>query len=161
MGGSQSKNDEKAKSFMASMKHSVEDELARRMMVQREVQLAVNIAKARDNLMIFGTAWGTLTVGVVAGKLAGKPVPAMAGVPVVVGALLLGNMADMAYGNKLSRVNKEASYILDHERGRFVPFHQAPFAKFYTDEERAAMYDPASAVGELWPSSMFTRRSGK
>lgn len=51
------------------------------------------------------------------------------GAPVVIGALVLGNMADLAYGNKLNRVVKEAEYILDNERGRMVPFSQASFHK--------------------------------
>lgn len=36
--------------------------------------------------------------------------------PIVIGSLVLGNMADMAYGNKLARVTKEAEYIMEFER---------------------------------------------
>lgn len=63
----------------------------------------------------------------------------------------------MAYGNKLLRVTKEAEYILEYERGRFVPFKQAPFRKFYSDEERAAFFDTATAVGELFPNPYIAR----
>jgi hypothetical protein len=65
----------------------------------------------------------------------------------------------MAYGNKLNRVTKEAEYMLDYERGRFVPFKQAPFFKLYTEEEKAAMYYPATAVGDLWPNSILWARN--
>jgi len=110
--------------FADRVRATIEDEIARKAMVQREVQLAVNIAKARDNIWIFGSAWTTLVTGAVGAKLAGRTVPPLVGVPVVVGALVLGNMADMAYGNKLNRVVKEAEYILENEKGRFVPFKQ-------------------------------------
>lgn len=33
----------------------------------------------------------------------------------------------MAYGNKLARVNKEAQYLLENERARFVPLQQVRF----------------------------------
>ena len=164
MGGSNSKAEsmeeewkEQSRTFFDKIKSNVEDEVARRSMLQREVQMAVNIAKARDNLQIFGTAWFALVGGATTAKAMGRQVPPIIAAPIVVGALVLGNIADMAYGNKLQRVNKEAEYILDFERGRFVPFKQAPFAKFYTEEEKASYFDPATAVGNLFPSSMVAR----
>jgi hypothetical protein len=156
MGGSTSK-EHREPSLIESIKANVQDEVSRRMMVHREVQMAVNIARARDTLWIFGSAWGALTTGVISARAMGTPVPTVAGVPIVIGAFVLGNMADMAYGNKLARVTKEAEYILEYERGRFVPFRQAPFSKFYTDDERASMYEPATAVGELFPNSLWAR----
>lgn len=140
-----------------SIKESIQDEILKRAMLQREVQMAVNIAKARDAIHIFGSLWLTLVSGVGIARVAGKPVPSLAGIPVVVGGVVLGNMADMAYGNKLQRVNKEAEYILANERARFVPFPQAPFAKFYTAQERSVLYDPATAVGDLAPFSSICR----
>ena len=128
MGGSESKTREKfdndGSRFVERIKATVEDELARKAMVQREVQMAVNMAKTRDTIWIFGSTWALFVIGVNAGRLAGRKTPPIVGVPIVVGALVLGNMADMAYGNKMARVIKEAEYILDHERGRFVPFRQ-------------------------------------
>lgn len=159
MGGSASKSCEKTEDigFVEHIKATLEDELARKMMVQREVQMAVNMAKARDSIWIFGSAWTLLVTGVGAAQLAGRKPPPIAGIPIVVGALVLGNMADMAYGNKMARVVKEAEYILSNERGRFVPFRQAPFAKFYTKEEKASFYDTATAVGELFPNRYIAR----
>ena len=153
MGIASSKIEETKKSIKAN----VDEELTRRMMMQREVQLAVNVAKARDTIHIFGSLWLTFTAGVSIAHLMKKPVPAAAGLPVMVGAVLLGNIADMAYGNKLARVNKEAEYILKHERARFVPFPQAPFARFYTPEERSVFYDRATAVGDLAPFCTISR----
>lgn len=154
------KKDDKYSNFMARLKTNVEDELARRMMIQREIQMAVQIAKARDTLWIFGSAWATLVTGAGAARMAGRHPPPILGVPIVVGALALGNMADMAYGNKLARVTKEAEYIMDHERGRFVPPQQAPFAKLYSEEEKAYFFDPATAVGDLFPNRYIARGSG-
>ena len=127
MGSSSSKQQERREqrhkdfhSFRERIYNSVSDEVARRMMLQREVQMSVNIAKARDTLQIFGPLWLTLTTGIVTAVALKKPVPHVAGIPVVVGGLALTNMADMAYGNKLQRVSKEAERIMEHERYRFV-----------------------------------------
>lgn len=119
-----SNKDDEWKSFVDRIKAGVEDEFARKAMVQREVQMTVNIARARDNIWIFGSAWAALVMGAVSAKAAGRAVPPLVSAPVVIGALVLGNLADMAYGNKLNRVVKEAEYILEYERGRFVPFRQ-------------------------------------
>jgi hypothetical protein len=155
MGGTSSKP--KQPSFTEKIKERVEEEISRKMMLQREVQMAVNIAKARDSLYIFGSVWLTFTSGISIAHVLRKPVPVAANIPVVLGAVALGNLFDMAYGNKLLRVNKEAEHILDNERARMVPFPQAPFARFYSDEERSILYDPATAVGDMPPYSALTR----
>ena len=156
MGGSASKSSTtpQTPSKLDQFRSTVEDEIARRMMLQREIQMAVNIARARDTLFIFGSAWGTLVTGVVTARALGRTVPGVVGVPIVVGALALGNMADMAYGNKLQRVSKEAEYIMEFERERFVPAKQAPFAKFYTAQERQ-LFDDATRVSALYPNAAF------
>ena len=87
-----------------NIKASVEEEFLRRMMIQREVQMAINVARARDTLHVFGSLWLTFTAGVSVAHLMKKPVPPVAGVPIVIGAIFLGNIADMAYGNKLMRL---------------------------------------------------------
>ena len=158
MGGSASKSaNASSPSRLDQFRSSVEDEIARRMMLQREIQMAVNIAKARDTLFVFGSAWGALVTGVVSAKALGRQVPAVVGVPVVIGALVLGNVADMAYGNKLQRVTKEAEYIMEFERGRFVPAKQAPFAKFYTVDEQQLLKD-ATRVSSLYPNAAFVSK---
>mmetsp|Transcript_14822 Transcript_14822/g.18833 ORF Transcript_14822/g.18833 Transcript_14822/m.18833 type:complete len:186 (-) Transcript_14822:687-1244(-) len=143
--------------FGKTAKENIDHELARKMMIQREVQMAVNIARARDNIQIFGTAWISLVSVITVAKIAKKPVPGVAAVPVVVGGLLLGNMADMAYGNKLARVAKEAEHILEYERERLVPMKQAPVSRFYTQDEKALFFDKATPAAMVWPSSMFSR----
>jgi hypothetical protein len=153
MGISQSSMEKKRDDFVAS----VETEVYRKMTVQREVQMAINIAKARDNINVFGSIWLTYCSGLIIAAIAKRPVPSPAAIPLIVGGILLGNMADIAYGNKLARVNKEAAYLLEHERARFVPFPQAPFARFYSAEERAILYDRATASGELAPFSVICR----
>jgi len=121
-----------SKPVQPSIRDRVEEEIARRMMIQREVQMAVNIAKARDTLQIFGSAWATFVGVATVAKLAGKNVPPTTGIPIVIGGLVLGNIADMAYGNKLAHVSKEAEHIIDNERVRLVPTKQAPASRFYT-----------------------------
>jgi hypothetical protein len=141
----------------AEMVSSIEREIYRKMMIQRETQMAINIAKARDNIHVFGSIWLAYASTLTLASIARRPVPAAAGVPLVVGAVALGNIADMAYGNKLQRINREASYILENERPRFVPFPQAPFSKFYSPEERAVLYDKATASGDLAPFTLICR----
>ena len=119
--------------------------------------MSVNIAKARDTIQIFGSVYLTFVTGITVAKLAGKSVPPIAGVPVVIGGLMLGNIFDLAYGNKLARVSKEAEYIMEYERSRLVPMRQAPVSRFYTQEEKEAMFDIATAAGCVWPSSLFSR----
>jgi Uncharacterised conserved protein (DUF2368) len=154
MGTSQSLLEKKRDYLVAS----VETEVYRKMMVQREAEMAINIAKARDNIHVFGFIWltygfGLMIVPIVAKRL----VPSPAAIPLIVGGIILGNMADVAYGNKLARVNKEAAYLLEYERARFVPFPQAPFARFYSAEERALLYDKATASGDMAPFSVICR----
>ena len=124
--------------------------------------MAVNIARARDNIWIFGGAWTTYTCGVVMAKTLGTRgkvvVPPIAVVPVIVGGLVLGNMADMAYGNKLARVTREAEYLMEYDRERFVPPKQAPFHKYYLDDEKT-MYNDATPVGEFFPNRLWARPS--
>jgi hypothetical protein len=68
MGGSNSKaatedpKKDKGSKFLKGIKSNVEDEFARRMMIQREVGMAVNLAQARDMIWIFGSAWATFGV---------------------------------------------------------------------------------------------------
>lgn len=162
MGGSASKckkEPEKKSDFVQKIRSNVEDEIARRMMIQREIQMAVNIARARDSLWIFGSAWATLLTGVTTAKVMGRNVPPVLAVPIVVGGLALGNMADLAYGNKLNRVVKEAEYIMDNEKSRFIPPTQAPFYKFYQGLDVDAWHESATPVGELFPSSLVARSS--
>ena len=117
--------------------------------------MAINIARARDTIQIFGSIYVTFVSGVSIAKLLKKPVPNVVGIPIVVGGIVLGNIIDMAYGNKLARVNKEAQHILTYERERLVPFPQAPFSKFYSLEEYDTYYNPATSVGDIFPSNIF------
>ena len=161
MGSSSSKtsssNDasSKPKSFVDNIKNNVQDEITKRMMIQREVQMAVNIARARDNIYIFGSVYLTFVTGLTTAKLLlKKPVPTIAGIPVVIGGVMLSNLIDMAYGNKLGRINKEAEYILNEERYRLVPMSQAPMSKYYTDYERSLFFDQATPVGDMFPYNL-------
>ena len=62
--------------------------------------------------------------------------------------------ADRAYGTKMTRIVKEAEYIMDHERYRFVPPRQAPFNYVYDKEriESSEKLDGSNRVGKWWPS---------
>jgi hypothetical protein len=142
--------------FMDTVKQNVEDEIAKKLIFQREIQLAINMAKARDTLMVYGSAWFTVVTGTGITKfILKKPVPSIVGIPIVIGGLVLGNIADMAYGNKLNRVVKEAESILEYERGRLVPPSQTPFAKFYTTAERNEYYHQATPVSQMYPNALF------
>jgi hypothetical protein len=119
-------------------------------MAQREVMMAVSIAQARDSLQWFGGLYSCFLTGLTIGVIKGKA-PAVAAVPAVMGCFGLLNLYDVAYGNKMIRVRKEAELILVHERRLFPPPAQAPFAELYSEEEMA-LAPEVSAVGSMWPS---------
>lgn len=75
----------------------------------------------------YGGLYSALLTGITVAKLGGKKVPGAAGIPVVVGGFMLCNMADLAYGNKLQRVIKEAEHIMAEERPRLVSRHSNAF----------------------------------
>jgi len=119
------------------------------MAVQREVQMSVNIARTRDMVQWIGGVWtGLFTVGTLATLRAGK-FPAPLAIPLIVLGIGGCYQADLAYGTKLRRVCKEAEFIMNEEKWRFIPPGQAPFAYVYDEEE-----DPHEIhrVGEFWPS---------
>eukprot|EP00958_Prasinococcus_capsulatus_P029356 scaffold7392_cov388-Prasinococcus_capsulatus_cf.AAC.6 len=136
----------------------VQDAMERKAMMQREVQVALNVARARDTLQWWGTLYGAFITTVSLAKLtgwlcslavvAGRNVSGFLAIPAIMGGFSLANIADLAYGSKLNRVVKETEHILENERSRLVPPHQAPFHRFYTDEEKAAWpHGSAQATG--------------
>ena len=133
-----------------SIKDELEAEIARKAMMQREIEMSVNMARARDQLQIFGSVYVTLVTILTAAKLSGRPVPHVAAIPVVAGGVMLGNIWDLAYGTKLIRVVKEAENILANERGRFVPPSQALFYGLYTDADRAVYASTGALYGIYW-----------
>lgn len=78
----------KGKSFVDKIKSNVKDEVARNMMLQREVQMAVNIAKARDTLQIYGTIYTSLVGGIITAKVLKKPIPPVVAVPIFAGGVM-------------------------------------------------------------------------
>ncbi|CAB9526545.1 expressed unknown protein [Seminavis robusta] len=156
MGSSASKQ-ANGPTFKEKIKASVEEEISRKMMQQREINMALNIARARDMLQIYGSIYATGVTGLLTARIAGRPVPHLAAIPVLGGGIVLGNMFDMAYGNKMARVCREAEYILENEKPRFVPFKQAPFARFYSDDDKSVFFDQATPVGDLFPSNLYSR----
>jgi len=135
-------------------KDEIRSTVLRNLALQYEVQKAINIAKARDQLMWMSAFYGLMCSGIFAGVALKKPVPHFAAVPVVIGGFVIANMADAAYGNKLIRVRKEAELILGgetRESAIMVPPSQALFFETYPESETAASRD-VMAVGHLWPS---------
>jgi len=140
--------------FLGWATRPVEDAVLRRQALMREVQMSVGIAHARDTLVVFGTPYALFLTTVTARLALGKHVPGFAAVPAIVGGLVLGNVADMAYGNKMARVLGEAEAIMEHERHRLVPPKQAPFRRVYDGTPEAAhpWATQSTPVGRLWPS---------
>lgn len=157
MGSSSSKRLDDEERIRGIMAANVEKEMAKLAMRQREMEMALTVARARDTIHIFGSAWAGLVIGTGTVFLAGHKPPTVLAVPIVLGALALGNLVDMAYGNKLARITKEAEYLLDNERGRFIPMKQSPYAQFYTYDDRKQMYLIATAVGDLFPTKLWAR----
>ncbi|GBG25913.1 Plasminogen receptor KT [Hondaea fermentalgiana] len=121
---------------------------------QREMQMALNLAQARDFLQYLAGLWtGCATLGVVT-ALRGK-FPKPLAVPIGVLPLVMIYQADMAYFTKIRRVCKEAEHIMVDERWRFVPPTKAPFYKFYENEAAFLDSQPmklGDRVGSYWPA---------
>eukprot|EP01134_Creolimax_fragrantissima_P007287 CFRG7287T1 len=140
-------------SFTSKVEDGVKDRLATQMALQREIQMSINIAQARDSLMWYGSLYAGFVASVAVGVMARQPVPKFAAIPIVVGGFALGNIYDIAYGNKLQRVVAEAEYMLHEERHRFVPMEQAIFYNKYTDEEKNKVSAwSGRGVSTFWPS---------
>jgi len=134
----------------AQIESTMKDKMATQAMLQREIQMAINIAKARDSLMWFGSLYACVVTGATVGVIARRPVPPVVAVPIVMGGFALTNMFDMAYGNKLQRVVAEAESIMINEKHRFVPPSQAPFYGKY-DEALVKKIEGIGSVGSYWP----------
>mmetsp|Transcript_17161 Transcript_17161/g.27765 ORF Transcript_17161/g.27765 Transcript_17161/m.27765 type:complete len:171 (-) Transcript_17161:42-554(-) len=131
----------------------VRDLALQHMAAQREMQMAVNMARMRDMVQYFSGLWaGCVTVGLVAAARGHFPKPLA--VPILILPLGIAYQADMAYYTKIRRVSKEAEYIIANERWRFIPPEQAPFYKFYEKEvaELAAAEADSGRVGLYWPT---------
>lgn len=142
-----------------AMEVKLEAKMHKQAMLQREVQMAINIAKARDSLMWYGSLYSCYVVAISAAIITKKPLPAVAPMPGIMGGFGLLNLYDVAYGGKLIRVVKEAEHIMENERSRLVPMKQAPFYGLYSPVERShSPYSTSSAVGTHWPSFLHVYR---
>jgi hypothetical protein len=135
------------------IEQSIEQKINQRAMIQREIQMSVSIAQARDSLMWFGTLYSLFITGLSTAMILKKPIPKAAAIPVILGGFGLLNIYDFAYGSKITRVAKEAEYILDNERYRLIPPSNAPFSNLYEQERSGEHpFKTSEAVGKYWPS---------
>jgi predicted XRE-type DNA-binding protein len=144
------------------IEQAIEQKINQRAMIQREIQMSVSIAQARDSLMWFGSLYSLLITGLSTAFLLKKPVSKLVGIPVTLGGFGLLNMYDFAYGSKITRVAKEAEHILNNERYRLIPPSNAPFSDLY-EQERSANhpFKSSNAVGKYWPSFLPISRKSK
>lgn len=152
---------DKAGTQMKVVEAAVDSKLQKQAMLQREIQMSVTIAQARDKLMWYGSLYSLYLFGISAAILSKRAhkLPAVAPMPGIIGGFGLLNLYDVAYGGKLARVTKEAEYIMEHERSRLLPMKQAPFFKLYSDDEKSHFpYSTSDAVGSYWPSFLHMSR---
>ena len=101
------------KKTMAENQKSMMNAQQEMAMRRREMMMAVNMARTRDMLMYFGVFTGALTLFATA-ALIKKRNPA-GFIPVFPLCFICAYQYDLAYGNKLNRVQAEAGRILDQE----------------------------------------------
>mmetsp|Transcript_11425 Transcript_11425/g.11824 ORF Transcript_11425/g.11824 Transcript_11425/m.11824 type:complete len:164 (+) Transcript_11425:68-559(+) len=140
---------------------SIDEKVNRRMMIQREIQMSVNIAQSRDSLMWFGGLYTFYLCGISLALISRRNINKIAFVPGIIGGFSLLNIYDLAYGNKLNRIVKEAEYIMDNERWRLIPPENSPLFKMYDEESKLNHPFPETqAVSTYWPSFLpFSRSS--
>jgi len=85
------KFEKKATNFAQKVKTNIADEFYKRAMLQREIQMTLNVARARDTIQIYGSAWLALVAGVGIAKVAKKRVPGLLGIPIVAGGGVLAS----------------------------------------------------------------------
>lgn len=136
-----------------AIENKIDNKINRRMMIQREIQMSVNIAQARDTLMWFGGLYSFYLISLSLAILTRRNIPKVVGIPGILGGFGLLNMYDLAYGSKLTRVVKEAEYIMDNERWRLIPPENSPFHKMYEDEINSDHpFVESQAVSTYWPN---------
>jgi len=101
--------------------------------MQRQTQVALQVAFARDQFLWGSGLYALVVLGAGARAARGQFHPGLA-VPLVLGAFALGYVGDMAYGTKLIRVRQEAEHILEHERTLLVPPKTMPARKNWATE---------------------------
>ena len=143
-----------------ALEQSIDNKINRRMMIQREVQMSVNLAQSRDSLMWFSGLYSLYLLSLSVAILSRRNVPKVAGIPILIGGFGLLNMYDLAYGSKLSRVIKEAEYIMDNERWRLIPPNNSPLSSLYEEEDIIDPFIESRAVSTYWPTFLpFSRES--
>lgn len=88
-------------------------------MAQRELQLAMQIAKMRDDFWWLVSMQGTMATFLVLGA-AKTHNPKLLG-PLIPFGFSASYFYDAAYGQKMERLQRNAVDVLRHERERFVP----------------------------------------
>ncbi|ELU04655.1 hypothetical protein CAPTEDRAFT_111738 [Capitella teleta] len=79
----------------------------------RELQMSMQLARARDLFHWFGSFYALTLVGGVAGFMKQKSPKFLA--PLVPLTFIFGYQYDMAYGSKMDRIRNDARYILDEQ----------------------------------------------
>jgi hypothetical protein len=87
---------------------------------QRNFQMAMQMAAARDRVQWMGAAYGTVATAITLRLIAKKPVPGIVAVPMFVVGTVLAYQYDFAYGTKFERVRAEAEKIMHEEDHWFM-----------------------------------------
>lgn len=71
---------------------AIADKLTQRAALQREISMAVDLARSRDTLLIYSHLYVTFVTGLSVALAMKKPVPVTMAIPAVMGGFALGNM---------------------------------------------------------------------
>lgn len=66
------------------LEQAIDTKINRQAMIQREIQMSVSIAQARDSLMWFGSLYSLLITGLSTAFILKKPISKLAGIPVII-----------------------------------------------------------------------------
>eukprot|EP00924_Labyrinthula_sp_SR-Ha-C_P003213 snap_masked-scaffold_15-processed-gene-2.65-mRNA-1 protein AED:0.19 eAED:0.24 QI:0/-1/0/1/-1/1/1/0/154 len=139
-----------AKPFLGDVEDHIEkikDIPFRTLAIQREAQLAVNRAWARDFFQFGSGIYSLILTGGILSRVRHGTVPVAIKAPLGLGAIILAYQYDMGYGNKMQRIVKEAEEMLEKEREIFIPPKQMPFYYIYEGEEQ----NNTQSVKAMWP----------
>nr|XP_011454861.2 plasminogen receptor (KT)-like [Crassostrea gigas]XP_011454862.2 plasminogen receptor (KT)-like [Crassostrea gigas] len=115
MGKAMDENLKKNQEFMKQMNQIVLERQIQMQNQMREKQMAMMVARSRDLFQWFGAFYATYAFAAIAANMKSKGKNKAMVAPLLPLTFILGYQYDLAYGEKMERMRKEADRVLDNE----------------------------------------------
>lgn len=115
MGKAMDENLKKNQEFMKNMNQIVLERQIQMQNQMREKQMAMMVARSRDLFQWFSAFYATYAFVAIAANMKSKGKNKAMVAPLLPLTFILGYQYDLAYGEKMERMRKEADRVLDNE----------------------------------------------